>query len=76
MKKTDDRILRLPTNKAGRDFVLGDLHGTTDLLRALREHVAFDPKKDRLFSVGNLIDRGEDSPGGLALHPEPWFHTP
>lgn len=75
MKKTDDRILRLPTNKAGRDFVLGDLHGTTDLLRALMEHVAFDPDKDRLFSVGDLIDRGEDSPGGLALLLEPWFHA-
>ena len=75
MKKTDDRIFRLPTNKAGRDFVLGDLHGTTDLLRALMEHVAFDPKKDRLFSVGDLIDRGEDSPGGLALLLEPWFYA-
>ena len=39
------------------------------------EHVAFDPEKYRHFSVGDLIDRGEDSPGGLALHPEPWFHA-
>ena len=68
-------ILRLPANKIGRDFVLGDLHGTTDLLRALMEHVAFDPDKDRLFSVGDLIDRGEDSPGGLTLLLEPWFHA-
>ena len=72
----DNKIIRLPVNKTGRDFVLGDLHGTTDLLRALMEHVAFDPKKDRLFSVGDLIDRGEDSPGGLTLLLEPWFHTP
>jgi hypothetical protein len=75
MKNPDDRILRLPTNKTGRDFVLGDLHGTTDLLRALMEYVAFDPDKDRIFSVGDLIDRGEDSPGGLALLLEPWFHA-
>jgi serine/threonine protein phosphatase 1 len=46
----------------GRDFVLGDLHGTTDLLRLLMEHVAFDPKKDRLFSVGDLIDRERTAP--------------
>jgi len=68
-------ILRLPENRSGRDFVLGDLHGTTDLLRALREHVSFDPDKDRLFSVGDLVDRGEDSPGGLALLLEPWVHA-
>ncbi|MDA8110834.1 MAG: metallophosphoesterase [Nitrospiraceae bacterium] len=71
----NERIVRLPSNRTGRDFVLGDLHGTTDLLRALMEHVAFDPDKDRLFSVGDLIDRGEDSPGGLALLLEPWFHA-
>ncbi len=71
----NERIVRLPSNRTGRDFILGDLHGTTDLLRALIEHVAFDPVKDRLFSVGDLIDRGEDSPGGLALLLEPWFHA-
>ena len=71
----NERIVRLPSNRTGRDFILGDLHGTTDLLRALMEHVAFDPDKDRLFSVGDLIDRGEDSPGGLALLLEPWFHA-
>ena len=36
----DNKILRLPSNRTGRDFVLGDLHGTTDLLRALMEHFA------------------------------------
>jgi len=69
----DNKILRLPSNRTGRDFVLGDLHGTTDLLRALMAHVAFNPDKDRLFSVGDLVDRGEDSPGGLALLLGPWF---
>ncbi len=71
----DQKIIRLPANRTGRDFVLGDLHGTTDLLRALMAHVAFDPDKDRLFSVGDLVDRGEDSPGGLALLLEPWVHA-
>ena len=71
----NERIVRFPSNRTGRDFILGDLHGTTDLLRALMEHVAFDSDKDRLFSVGDLVDRGEDSPGGLALLLEPWFHA-
>ena len=71
----DNKIIRLHGNRVGRDFILGDLHGTTDLLRAMMDHVGFDPDKDRLFSVGDLIDRGEDSPGGLALLLEPWFHA-
>ncbi len=70
-----EKIVRLPANRTGRDFVLGDLHGTTDLLRALMEQVAFDPDTDRLFSAGDLVDRGEDSPGGLALLLEPWVHA-
>lgn len=69
------KIIRLPENRSGRDFILGDLHGTTILLRALMEHVVFDPGKDRLFSVGDLIDKGKDSPGGLALLRQPWFHA-
>ena len=73
--KENKKILRICANNAGRDFVLGDLHGTTDLLRALMEHVKFDPDKDRLFSVGDLVDRGEDSPGALSLLLEPWFHA-
>lgn len=48
----------------GRMFVVGDLHGAYEaLLTALRQ-VRFDPHKDFLFSVGDLVDRGE---GNLEL---------
>lgn len=65
----------LPENTLGRDFVIGDLHGMLPLLRTLLDHVHFNPEVDRLFSVGDLIDRGEDSPGALDLLDEPWFHS-
>ena len=73
--KPSKKVLYLPENMIGRDFVIGDLHGMVPLLRALLDHVRFDPSGDRLFSVGDLIDRGEDSPGALDLLDEPWFHA-
>lgn len=62
-------------NEAGRDFVVGDIHGCTALLTTLLDEAAFDPEIDRLFSVGDLIDRGPDSMGALALLKQPWFHA-
>lgn len=66
-------VQRLAANLQGRDFVVGDLHGHYDLLIAGLEKVAFDSTVDRLFSVGDLIDRGPDSALCLRLLDEPWF---
>lgn len=60
-------------NDVGRDFVMGDLHGCRAMLDTLLDHVRFDPATDRLFSVGDLVDRGPDSAGCLELLVEPWF---
>src|SRR3546814_9783902 len=62
-------------NKAGRDFIVGDLHGCLDLLQVELDRLDFDRAKDRLFSVGDLIDRGPDSMGCLRLLREPWFFS-
>jgi serine/threonine protein phosphatase 1 len=69
------RCLRLPHNQRGRDFVVGDLHGHRALLERELERIGFDTGRDRLFSVGDLIDRGPDSLATLALLEEPWFHA-
>ncbi len=61
------------TNTRGRDFIVGDLHGSLAMLETLLRHVGFDAARDRLFSVGDLVDRGADSAGCLALLDEPWF---
>lgn len=66
---------RLPRNLLGRDFVVGDLHGHRAALEAVLERLGFDPRADRLFSVGDLIDRGPDSLGTLGLLEKPWFHA-
>ncbi|WP_109480360.1 metallophosphoesterase [Paraburkholderia sp. C35] len=62
-------------NRAGRDFVVGDLHGCVDALRFLLREVEFDSSRDRLFSVGDLVDRGSQSEEALALLDKPWFHA-
>lgn len=54
-------ILRLPENPLGRDFVVGDIHGSFDLVSSALTRVAFNPEADRLFCVGDLIDRGRYS---------------
>lgn len=46
---------------AGRDFFVGDIHGSFDLLKKLLDRVGFDVGTDRLWSVGDLVDRGEQS---------------
>jgi serine/threonine protein phosphatase 1 len=61
-------------NSIGRDFVVGDIHGCYDYLQFLLAYVNFDKTKDRLFSVGDLVDRGPDSLKCLELVFEPWFH--
>ena len=60
-------------NTQGHDFIVGDLHGCRSMLDALLEHIGFDAAKDRLFPVGDLVDRGSDSEGCLDLLHEPWF---
>jgi serine/threonine protein phosphatase 1 len=53
--------------------VVGDLHGTFSLLAQALSHVQFDPTVDRLFSVGDLIDRGPCSSAVLGYLRQPWF---
>ncbi|WP_323072070.1 metallophosphoesterase [Mycetohabitans endofungorum] len=62
-----------PWNDTGRDFVVGDLHGCTDALRYLLAQVRFHAAHDRLFSVGDLVDRGDHPVEALALLEMPWF---
>ncbi len=68
-------IRKLPSNSSGKDYVVGDLHGCFELLEKLLVAVSFDKTKDRLFSVGDLIDRGPDSLRCLELLFEPWFYA-
>lgn len=45
-------------NQLGKDYVIGDVHGRYDLVYEALAKVKFNEKYDRLFCVGDLIDRG------------------
>jgi serine/threonine protein phosphatase 1 len=61
MKEPYRAVIRYPRNDSGRDFVVGDIHGCFGQLRAALEARQFDPQRDRLFAVGDLVDRGPES---------------
>jgi hypothetical protein len=51
----------------GRTLIVGDVHGCTGELETLLEQVGFVEGSDRLVLVGDLVARGPDSHGTLAL---------
>jgi serine/threonine protein phosphatase 1 len=67
-------VHRYPANNAGRDFAVGDIHGHFTRLGQALEAVNFDPLIDRLFSVGDLVDRGPECLDVLDWLSKPWFH--
>ena len=48
-------------NASGRDFVVGDVHGCFRTLERALDSLDFDPAADRLFGVGDLVNRGPHS---------------
>ena len=64
-----------PLNTQGRDFVVGDIHGYFHTLEWLLDRIGFDKSADRLFSVGDLIDRGPESHRAAEFLAYPWFHA-
>lgn len=68
-------VKRFERNTIGRDFAVGDIHGCFRALEPALDNIRFDKAKDRLFSVGDLVDRGPDSEWALDWLNEPWFHA-
>lgn len=48
-------------NNEGKDYIVGDVHGEFKELELSLKKIKFNPKVDRLFSVGDLVNRGKNS---------------
>lgn len=70
-----DKVKYFEHNKEGIDYVVGDLHGCLEDFFMLLNRVQFNASKDRVFSVGDLVDRGPNSLGCAKLIRFPWFHA-
>lgn len=62
-------------NLDGNDYIVGDIHGAFAKLKSALVEIGFDPYVDRLFSVGDLVDRGAESEKFTEWLDEPWFHA-
>jgi serine/threonine protein phosphatase 1 len=69
-----DLVVMHGPNTVGRDWVAGDIHGQYDKLMNALSEAGFNFHHDRLFQVGDLVDRGADSLRCLNLVFEPWFY--
>lgn len=67
-------IKHFEKNAAGRDFCVGDIHGHFTKLQAALDAAGFDSSVDRLFSVGDLVDRGPECRDALEWLDKSWFH--
>ena len=66
-------VQKFQPNSKGKDYITGDIHGMYDLLMYhLKNSLNFNFKKDRLFIVGDLIDRGQQSVECLKLLNNDW----
>jgi len=62
-------------NEVGNDYVVGDIHGCFTLLQNRLDEIQFNPNTDRLFSVGDLVDRGNESQLSIEWLNKDFFHA-
>ncbi|TAL65669.1 MAG: metallophosphoesterase [Burkholderiaceae bacterium] len=74
-KNSNPRVIRFEENQIGRDFVIGDVHGAFDSVWQAMVAAGFHRGFDRLFSVGDLIDRGPGSARAAQFLSQPYVHA-
>lgn len=58
---------------AAKHWVTADIHGAFSSLWTRLVNLGFNPKEDILFSLGDLVNRGEESSAALQWMHKPWF---
>lgn len=68
-------LKKIKRNPLGRDFCVGDIHGHFSVLEQKLSEVSFDSSRDRLFAVGDLVDKGPESERADEFLAYPWFFS-
>lgn len=68
-------LKKFEKNTKGKDYVVGDIHGTYTKLYEQLDAIGFNKETDRLFCVGDLIDRGMESEHVLDFLSLPYVHA-
>lgn len=68
-------LQKFEKNTQGKDYCVGDIHGCFSKLQEQLHVIGFNEKVDRLFSVGDLVDRGPESEEFWDWLRKPWFHA-
>ncbi|MDP9140372.1 MAG: metallophosphoesterase [Pseudomonadota bacterium] len=71
MLRNSERHYVRDATRRGRVLVVGDIHGQFEMFQRLLKLAEFDSAKDFVYALGDLIDRGPDSPAVLN-----WFASP
>lgn len=66
-------LQKIPKNNLGTDFICSDIHGHYSLLEKYLSEASFNKDVDRLFCLGDIIDRGCESAQCLNYLKAPWF---
>lgn len=69
------KVKHFESNTEGTDYVVGDIHGCLEDLLLAMKALNFNEEVDRMFSVGDLIDRGPNSFECGHLIYKSWFHA-
>lgn len=69
------KIQTFSRNTKGVDYAIGDIHGCYRHLEKQLERIGFNKKVDRLFTAGDLVDRGPENEWVLDWLGQPFFHA-
>lgn len=61
-------------NTKGKDYVVGDIHGEFKQLEKKLDLIGFNENTDRLYSLGDLTDRGQHSKDVFEWMNKKWFY--
>jgi serine/threonine protein phosphatase 1 len=62
-------------NLIGKDYICSDIHGHFSILQQALNDIGFNEQSDRLFCLGDLIDRGDESCRALEWLAKSWFFS-